>query len=285
MTWFEEDLYTRVVDYGYRQAFRVTREVARLRTEFQEMAIFETPFFGRVLALDGVVQTTERDEFVYHEMIAHVPLFAHGRARRVLIIGGGDGGVLREVLRHPVEKATMVEIDGGVVDFCRRHMPSLSGGAFDDPRSELIIADGVRFMKEQDRVFDVIIVDSTDPVGAGEALFGAAFYADCRRRLAPGGVLVTQNGVPFLQPAEVAATHRLLKPLFADTGFFLASVPTYIGGPMAFGWATDDTNLRFLSGDILEDRWGHAGFSTRWYTPGVHAAAFQLPPFVSDLML
>jgi spermidine synthase len=284
VTWFNEELYTRVVDHGYRQSFRVLREIARLKTEFQEMAIFDTPYFGRVLALDGVIQATERDEFVYHEMMAHVPLFAHGAARNVLIIGGGDGGVLREVLRHPVERATMVEIDGGVVDFCREHMPGLNAGAFDDPRTELLIADGIRYVAESERRFDVILIDSTDPVGPGEALFTDAFYADCKRRLTPGGVLVTQGGVPFFQPDEIRDIRRRLQPLFRDSGCYLIAVPTYVGGLMALGWATDDVSLREVPDSTLAERCRAAGFATRYYAPGVHRAAFRLPPFVGTLL-
>ncbi len=282
MSWFEEALYVRTC--GYRQGFLVEREVARLKTEFQEMAIFESPFFGRVLALDGIVQTTERDEFVYHEMMAHVPLLAHGGARDVLIIGGGDGGVLREVLRHPVERATLVEIDGGVVDFCRRHMPGLSAGAFDDPRTELLIVDGIRYVAETTRRFDLIIIDSTDPVGPGEGLFTDAFYADCKTHLNPGGLIVTQSGVPFFQPDELRTTVRRLRPLFADVACYLIAVPTYVGGLMALGWGSDDPALRGVGEEVLAERQRAAGIATRYYAPAVHRAAFRLPPFVAELL-
>jgi len=284
VTWFKESLYADPAREGYAQTFHVDREVCRLKTDVQDLVIFETPHYGRVLALDGVVQTTERDEFVYHEMLTHVPLFAHGRARRVLIIGGGDGGILREVLRHPVEKATMVEIDRTVVDLCAEHMPSLSAGAFADARTELIIADGIKYVAETDARFDVIIVDSTDPIGPGEVLFSRAFYADCKRCLNAGGIIVTQNGVPNFQPAEVRNSHNRLKPLFADVSFYLAVVPTYVGGFMALGWATDDAALRRLGAADLAPRFAQAGFTTRYYTPAVHAAAFALPPFVAELM-
>ena len=284
MTWFQETLYSGAMDHGYRQGFRVSREVARKTTDFQDMVIFETSFFGRVLALDGVVQTTERDEFVYHEMIAHVPLIAFGRAKRVLIIGGGDGGVLREALRHPVEQVTVVEIDHGVVDFCVEYMPSLSNGAFDDPRCELLIADGIAFVRDTDRTFDVIIVDSTDPEGPGEVLFTEEFYENCRRRLSPGGIVVTQNGVPFYQGDELRRSFQRLMPHFSDVSVFLAAVPTYVGGVMALGWATNDAGLRHLTTDILSKRVAELGLRTRYYAPGVHFGAFQLPPYVSELL-
>ena len=177
------------------------------RPTHQRIRVFENARFGRVLTLDGVVQTTEGDEFIYHEMMAHVPILAHGAARRVLIVGGGDGGMAREVLRHrAVEHVTMVEIDAGVVEFSKKYLPSLSAGAFDDPRLDLVIADGADFVAQTDRRFDVAIIDSTDPVGPGEVLFTDTFYGRAKRCLAPGGVLVTQNGVPFMQGDELAGT-------------------------------------------------------------------------------
>jgi len=284
VTWFTEALYADPSREGYAQTFFVSRELVRRQTGFQELVIFETPYHGRVLALDGVIQTTTKDEFVYHEMLAHVPLFALGGAKRVLIIGGGDGGILREVLRHPIEQAHLVEIDGAVVDLCRRHMPGLSAGAFDDPRAQVTIGDGIRFVAETTETFDLIIVDSTDPAGPGEGLFTEAFYGDCKKRLRTGGLVVTQNGVPHFQPDELARTGRRLKPHFADVACYLAVVPTYVGGFMALGWATDDAGLRKLTEAELAPRFASAGFSTRYYSPAVHAAAFALPPFIGKLM-
>jgi len=284
VTWFTETLYADPSREGYAQTFHVSRELVRRRTAFQDLVIFETPFHGRVLALDGAIQTTEKDEFVYHEMLAHVPLFAHGAPKRVLIVGGGDGGILREVLRHPVESATLVEIDGDVVALCREHLPSLSAGAFDDPRVRLLIDDGIRFVNEADDTFDLIIVDSTDPVGPGEGLFTEAFYGACKKRLRPGGLIVTQNGVPHLQPEELARSGRRLKPHFADVSCYLAVVPTYVGGFMALGWATDDAGLRRLTEADLAPRFARSGIATRYYSPAVHAAAFALPPFIAELL-
>lgn len=284
MTWFTETLYADPAHEGYAQTFHVSRELVRRQTRFQDLVIFETPHHGRVLALDGAIQTTEKDEFVYHEMMTHVPLFAHGAVRRVLVIGGGDGGILREVLRHPVDGITLVEIDGEVVELCREHMPSLSAGAFDDPRVRLLIDDGIKFVAETAETFDLIIVDSTDPAGPGEVLFTEAFYADCKRRLTPGGLIVTQNGVPHFQPGELAASRRRLAPHFADVTCYLAVVPTYVGGFMAMGWASDNAALRQLTAAELEPRFAQAGFATRYYSPAMHAGAFVLPPFIGDLL-
>ena len=265
MTWFDEALHDGVTGQGYTQRFHVTRVIHHEASEVQDLLVFETPRFGRVLALDGVVQTTEGDEFIYHEMLVHVPMVAHGAARRVLIIGGGDSGALREVLRHPVERATMVEIDRSVVDLCREHMPSLGAGAFEDPRTDLVIADGIRYVADSADAFDVIIVNSTDPIG-------------------PGGVLVTQCGVPFFQGSEVTDSYRWLTPHFADVAFYVIAVPTYVGGFMTLGWASDDASLRSRTVDEITERVAGLGLATRYYTPGVHVGAFALPGYVGELI-
>ncbi len=278
--WFDERLHT-----GYHQRFEVTRTLHHRKTGHQELVIFETPVFGRVLALDGIVQTTEADEFFYHEMLAHPPILAHGEVRNVLIVGGGDGGALEEVLKHrEVDKVTMVEIDGDVVDLCRKYLPSISGDAFDDPRTGLVIADGTKLVAETDEKFDLVLVDSTDPVGPGAALFEKGFYANCRRCLNEKGILVTQNGVPFLQSAEFVNSFRHLKSLFDDVTFYLTAVPTYVGGFMALGWASPDAANRRVSRETLETRFRQAAINTRYYTPAVHLAAFALPSYVAKLM-
>jgi spermidine synthase len=284
VNWFEEKLHSEIVDQGFAQRLKITKVIHQEETAFQQLLIFETPAFGRVLALDDIVQTTEGDEFIYHEMIVHVPMFAHGNAKRVLIIGGGDGGVLREVLRHPVERVAMIEIDQGVVNACKRYMPGLSAGAFEDERTDLMVADGIEFMARTSESFDVIIIDSTDPVGPGEVLFTDAFYADCRRRLAEGGILITQSGVPYLQGSEVTDGYRRLKPHFADVSFYVIAVPTYSGGFMTLGWATNDMRLRGRSTAEIAEGYARMGIETRYYSPEVHVAAFALPPFISRLM-
>lgn len=268
----------------YRQCLREDRVLYDSETAHQRLRVFENATFGRVLTLDGVVQTTEGDEFIYHEMMAHTPILAHGAARRVLIVGGGDGGMAREALRHQsVEHVTMVEIDAGVVEFSKEYLPSLSAGAFDDPRLNLVIADGAAFMRDSDETFDVIIVDSTDPIGPGEVLFTDSFYGHAKRRLSRGGVIVTQNGVPFLQGEELTGTMRAFKALFADWTCYLATIPTYAGGPMAFGWGTDGA-ARQVDLATLQARFETAGLQTRYYTPAAHLAAFALPGYVAKLM-
>lgn len=277
--WFDESL-----DEGYRLGLEITQTLYEEASEHQSLAIYQSARFGRVLALDGIVQTTESDEFIYHEILTHLPMLAHGNAREVAIIGGGDGGTLREVLKHPLQRATMVEIDPHVVELCRTHLPSLSDGAFDDPRADLVIADGARFVAQTDRRFDVLIIDSTDPVGPAEVLFSEQFYRDCQASLAPGGILVTQNGVPLVQPGELTTSYRRLSANFADVSCYLAPVPTYFGGFMAFGWASDDPAKRQVSETEIAARFAAADLTTRYYLPAIHRAAFALPRNIAELL-
>ncbi len=278
--WFQEKLFPHV-----RQTFEITSVLFRERTEHQDLIIFETPTYGRVLALDDIIQVTEKDEYVYHEMMTHVPLIAHGRAKRVLIIGGGDGGILRETLKHKVERVTMVEIDRGVVDMCLKYMPSIPQKAFEDKRTNLVIDDGARFVAEIKERFDVIIVDSTDPMGPGEVLFTETFYRHCHRILTPGGVLVNQNGVPFMQGDEVTMTYRRRKKSFKDAAFYVAAVPSYYGGFMTLGWASDNKALRNVTLPVLKRRLAAAKLrNLRYYTPEIHRAAFALPAFAEKLV-
>ncbi|HVJ51180.1 MAG TPA: polyamine aminopropyltransferase [Aliidongia sp.] len=273
-SWFTETLHA-----GVAQRLVISRLIHHGRTEWQEVMVFDNPVFGRVVALDGALQVTERDEFIYHEMLTHVPILAHGRVRRVLIMGGGDGGILRRCLMHAgVAEVTMVEIDGEFVELMRRHVPSISAGAFEDARVRLVIGDGAEFMRMA-RDFDVIIVDSTDPTGPGAVLFSPEFYADCQKALTPGGVLVTQSGVPFLQDEELTLVQARLGAVFADATCYQASIPTYYGGAMAFGWASDDAGLRRHDRAALAARYEAAGLVTRYYTPEIHQASFALPGY------
>ncbi len=231
------------------------------------------------------MQITEADEFIYQEMIAHVPLVAHGQARRVLIIGAGDGGVLRRVLQHKtVERAVMVEIDGEVIRLTREHMPSIAGDAWFDPRAEVTVGDGLKFLAQSsDASFDVIIVDSTDPEGVGEVLFSEAFYADCARALGPGGVVVTQSGVPFMQAEELRQTSRRQASAFPFVTAYVVAVPTYVGGFMTLGFAAKSEGLGRTPVSTIRSRAEAAGMlgATRYWTPELHAAAFHLPPYIA----
>lgn len=278
--------FTERLSEGYGQRFSVDEVLFEQQTDHQHLIIFHNRFFGRVMALDGIVQTTERDEFIYHEMMVHVPLLAHGKPQRVLIIGGGDGGILREVLKHgSVKQVVQVEIDPAVIDLCQTYLPNHSQGAFDDPRVEIKIADGMAFVREaQVERFDIIISDTTDPVGPGEVLFSSDFYQGCRRLLTVDGIFVAQNGVVFMQPDELATTQKRLSPYFRMTRFYTLAVPTYVGGVMALAWGSDHLDPLALTQAELQQRYQAAGLNCRYYTPALHLAAFSLPAYVQALL-
>jgi spermidine synthase len=252
-----------------------------VKTELQHLVIFTNATWGTVLMLDGVFQLTTRDEFIYHEMMAHVPLMALARPRRVLVIGGGDGGVLREVLKHPsVERATLCEIDRAVIDLSLKHYPEIAGGAFDDTRTEVVIADGLKYVAETGERFDAIIVDSSEPIGPSAVLHTREFFTGCKRALKAGGVLVTQNGLPFLFPRHLAETSAIFASLFKAASPYLCTQPCYFGGPFALNWASDNDDLLAVPEATLARRMGRRGISARYYTPAVHRAAFALPEYV-----
>lgn len=279
--WVNETLYD-----AWGQRFRVKRELARVQSGFQDIMIFESETHGRVMMLDGVVQITEADEFSYQEMIAHVPLLAHGVAKNVLIIGAGDGGVLRRVLQHrTVERAVMVEIDGEVIRLAKEFLPGIAGDAWSDPRAEVLVADGIDYVRRApDASFDVVIVDSTDPIGVGEVLFTDEFYANCARLLTPRGLVVNQCGVPQMQADELRDTSIRRGKAFADIWAYVAAVPTYVGGFMTLGWAAKDAACRVAPVEEIRRRAEAAGIlgTTRYWTPEIHVGAFHLPPFIAE---
>jgi spermidine synthase len=274
--WIEETFHPH-----WRVRLAADAVLHEVKTEHQHLVIFTNATWGTVLMLDGVCQLTTRDEFIYHEMMAHVPLMALERPKRVLVVGGGDGGVLREVLKHPsVEKATLCEIDRTVIDLSLKHYPEIADGAFDDERADIVIADGLKYVAEAAERFDAIIVDSSEPIGPSAVLHTREFFADCKRALKAGGVLVTQNGLPFLFPEHLAETSAIFASLFKSTSPFLCTQPCYFGGSFALNWASDDKDLLTIPAPTLGRRIGKRAIATRYYTPAVHRAAFALPAYV-----
>lgn len=253
---------------------KVKEVLYQRHTGLQDLAIVHTEDFGRALVLDGVLQTTERDEAFYHEMLAHVPLCSHPHPRRVLVIGGGDGGLVREVLRHPtVEEVTMVEIDRGVVEACRDYLPTLSG-ALDDDRVKLVFQDGIEYVRQSPGGFDVILVDSTDPGGPSLGLFSRAFYQDCHRCLTADGFLVAQTEEPFFRPHLMQNAYRTIAGVFPRTQLYLGMVPVY----SAWYWTFTAGSKGGLDAAVVRSE---VPGDTVCYTPAVHAGAFALPPFIT----
>jgi spermidine synthase len=278
--WIEETFHPH-----WRVRLKADKVLHEVKTEHQHLVIFTNETWGTVLMLDGVCQLTTSDEFVYHEMMAHVPLMALEKPTRVLVVGGGDGGVLREVLKHPsVEKATLCEIDKSVIDLSLEHFPEIAAGCMDDPRADIVVADGLKYVAETHEKFDAIIVDSSEPIGPSAVLHTRAFFADCKRALKPGGLLVTQNGLPFMFPDHLKGTTSIFAELFKAAAPYMCTQPCYFGGPFALNWASDDESLRAISEEKLAQRQQHRGIATRYWTPAVHRAAFALPGYVQKVV-
>jgi spermidine synthase len=269
---------------GFRMTYATDKVIYETRTDHQHLVLFQNKHFGKVLMLDGATQVATRDEFIYHEMMTHVPILAHGKAKDVLIVGSGDCGIAEEALKHKsVKRLTQVENDASVVEFAKKHFPEFTKPVLADKRFALVIDDRMKFVKQTKQRFDVIIVASSDPDGPGAVLFTPDFYAACKRCLKSGGVLVTQNGVPFLQPDVLIASMRSFRKLFKDAGCYIAAIPTHVGGHMAMGWASDDKKLRRRRAKKIAERYKKAGrFSTKYWTPEVHEAAFALPRFIVE---
>lgn len=260
--------------------FRVRRSLYSAESDYQVIDIVETEGFGRMLFNDGLVMVSERDEFIYHEMIAHVPLFVHPNPRRVLVIGGGDGGTVREALLHPsVEAVRLVEIDEKVVEGCRLHIPQ-TAAALDDPRVEVAIEDGVGYVASTEDRYDVILIDSTDPIGPATPLFGSKFYEGVHRILEPDGVVVSQAESPHYAPAAQLGLLEILAARFARVHVYNYSNLTYPGGLWSFSYAAKSDRCPLGCFDPARVRASGARF--RYYSPEIHRAAFALPAFQRD---
>ncbi|MEH6631333.1 MAG: polyamine aminopropyltransferase [Halopseudomonas aestusnigri] len=274
MSWFEESIHPEI-----RQSIRIDRAIFEGQTDFQNVSIFDNNLLGRVLVLDDAVQITEFDEHIYSESMVHIPMVTHPEPKSVLIVGAGDGTVLREVLKHEaLTQVTMVEIDGALVKLCHEHLSDILHGAFDDPRLDLVVGDGAKYLCESDQKFDVIIIDSTDPDDNSTALFTNAFYGYAKARLAEGGIIVAQAGCPAYQPSIRTHMRERMQAHFQFGGFYHAAVPTYIGGLHAFSWASDVHDLNEIaenSPKITKEN-TELELSTRYYTGRSHKAAFYM---------
>ncbi len=260
-------------------SLQVKEVLLQKTSHYQQIAVLDTEIFGRVLALDGYIQVTQLDEFIYHEMMAHPPLVTQGNPREVLVIGGGDGGTVREVLRHPgVEKVTLVEIDREVAEASRAFFPEVSS-CLDHPRVELRWEDGVAFLKDKEEAYDVIIIDSTEPVGPAKTLFSFDFYRRVEKALKEGGVTAAQTESPFHNQGLVRTSWQYLEQLFPVAAVYTAPIPSYPGGLWSFALGSRYRDPREISPQEGEFLWGQC----RYYTPEIHRSAFTLPPAFASL--
>ncbi|MCF7616219.1 spermidine synthase [Bacillus sonorensis] len=270
--------YTEKQTKNFGITMKINKTLHTEQTEFQKLEMAETEEFGNMLFLDGMVMTSEKDEFVYHEMVAHVPLFTHPNPEQVLVVGGGDGGVIREILKHPsVKKATLVDIDGKVIEYSKKFLPAIAG-KLDDPRVEVKVGDGFMHIAESENEYDVIMVDSTEPVGPAVNLFTKGFYAGISKALKEDGIFVAQTDNPWFTPELITNVQRDVKEIFPITRLYLANIPTYPSGLWTFtiGSKTYDPL------EVEESRF--FDIDTKYYTKDIHKAAFVLPKFVSDLI-
>lgn len=262
-------------------SFEVESVLYSGQSRFQKIEVLQTKGFGRMLLLDGMVMLCERDEFIYHEMIAHVPLFTHPHPRAVLVIGGGDGGTVRECLRHPaLQRIDLVEIDEMVTRVCLQYFPALASPLLAE-RVQIHFRDGVEFVQQTGQRYDVILIDSTDPVSVGEGLFTAEFYENCRKILNPGGILVTQSESPAWQQQNLRNISRKLRAVFPKVYYYQAHIPTYPSGHWLFGLASQ---VYHPQGDFQAARCRESGLAFRYYNEEIHAGAFALPGFVKELL-
>ena len=275
--------YTEQHTPDVRFSIRVDRQLYSGQSEFQRIDVFESPEFGRFLTLDGYMMLTEKDEFIYHEMIAHVPMCVRPDAENILVIGGGDGGTVRELLRYPsVRHIDLVEIDEQVVDICKKYLPFTAAG-LDDPCVSLHYEDGLRFVRKPVSAYDLIIVDSTDPFGPGEGLFTKEFYGNCFKALKDDGIMVNQHESPFYEQDAYAMQrmHRRIVTSFSISRVYQAHIPTYPSGHWLFGFASKKYHP-------VEDadfaRWKALGIKTRYYNRQLHAASFALPNYVEEML-
>lgn len=270
--WFTEKQTT-----SFGITAKVNQTLAALKTDFQELQMLETEEWGNMLVLDDMVMTTEKDEFVYHEMVAHVPLFTHPNPKRVLVVGGGDGGVIREVLKHQsVEKATLVDIDGKVIEYSKKFLPSIAG-SLEDSRVEVLVDDGFMYIAKSNREFDVIMVDSTEPVGPAVNLFSQGFYAGISRALKDDGIFVAQTDNPWFKADLIHQVFHDVKDIFPVTKLYTANIPTYPSGLWTFTMGSKIHNPLKVKNERFTE------IETKYYTPELHFASFALPKFVKEL--
>ena len=278
--WIEETFYP-----DWRPRIRADKILHEVKTEHQHLVIFENNFWGKVLILDGVFQLTTRDEFIYHEMMAHIPLMVMERPRKVLIVGGGDGGVLREVLKHPsVQEATLVEIDQEVIETSIKFYPEIGKKALKDKRANIVIADGLKFVAETTEKYDAIIVDSSEPMGPSAVLHSKAFFADCKKALKEGGIFITQNSLPFHSPAHLANTTKALSSLYTTVAPFTCAQPCYFGGEFCINWASDNAAHLDVPATTLARRSARREIKTNYWTPSYHKCAYALPAYVQKIV-
>ena len=278
----ENGYYHEITPAGFGIAIKAGKVLFSDKSDFQKVEIFETDSqLGRVLTLDDLMMTTEGDEFRYHEMIAHIPMMHHKCPKSVLVIGGGDGGTVREVLKHKtVERVVLCEIDGMVIEACKKYLPTIAC-ELDNPKVEIRVADAIEYIKDKKNEFDIVLIDSTDPMGPGEGLFTEEFYTNVKNSLKEGGIVAAQSESPVANKEEIKKMYNLLKKVFPVCSTYTSNIPTYPGGYWA--WAFCSKDVKPLS-YFAEDRYEDIVKSCKIYNRDYHNARFALPNYLKELL-
>ena len=277
-----EQFYKEITPAGFGIAIKIKEVLFSAQSPFQKVEILDSDSaLGKILTLDDLMMTTEGDEFFYHEMISHIPMMNHKDPKSVLVIGGGDGGTVREVLKHStVEKVVLCEIDGMVIDVCKEHLPTIAG-MLDDPRVEILVEDAIEFIKDKENEYDIVLIDSTDPMGPGEGLFTEEFYTNVKKSLKKGGIVAAQSESPVVNKEEIKKMYSLLKKVFPITSTFTSPIPTYPGGYWAWAFCSEEVEpLSYID----EKRCEEVTKTCKVYNKEYHQARFALPNFLKNLL-
>lgn len=277
-----QEYYKEITPAGFGIAIKQKEVLFSEQSDFQKVEIIDTDSaLGKILTLDGLMMTTEGDEYFYHEMISHIPMMNHKNPKSVLVIGGGDGGTVREVLKHDtVERVVLCEIDGMVIDACKKYLPTIAG-KLDDSKVEILVEDAIEYIKNKENEFDIVLIDSTDPMGPGEGLFTEEFYTNVKKSLKKGGIVAAQSESPVVNKTEIKKMYDLLKKVFPITSTFTSPIPTYPGGYWA--WAFCSVDVEPLS-YIDERRCKNITGMCKIYNKEYHMARFALPNFLKELL-
>lgn len=277
-----QEYYKEITPAGFGIAIKVKEVLFSDQSPFQKVEILDSDSaLGKILTLDDLMMTTEGDEYFYHEMISHIPMMNHKCPKSVLVIGGGDGGTVREVLKHDtVERVVLCEIDGMVIDACKKYLPTIAG-KLDDSRVEILIEDAIEYIKNRENEFDIVLIDSTDPMGPGEGLFTEEFYTNVKKSLKKGGIVAAQSESPVVNKEEIKKMYNLLKKVFPITSTFTSPIPTYPGGYWAWAFCSEEVEpLSYID----ERRCEEITKTSKIYNKEYHLARFALPNFLKELL-
>ena len=278
-------MYHEINQLHYGVAIEREETLFKDKSEFQDVEIFKSKGLGNVLTLDGLMMTTERDEFFYHEMISHIPLIAHKNPENILVIGGGDGGTVREVLKHnSVKSVEMCEIDGMVIEASKKFLPTIAC-KLDDPKVKVYVEDAIEFIKNKKNCYDVVLIDSTDPMGPGEGLFTEEFYTNVKNSLREGGIVVPQSESPFANVVEMGKMYKLLRKVFKNVAPYCGPIPTYPGGYWSWAFCSDEVEAPHCHKKVDKQRADEISKLCKIYNARIQTAVFDVPNFVKEIAL